>query len=308
MYCPKCGHKNEPGSQYCPQCGKPLPAPESPASSPDTTPAPFSDPPASSSQGKKGSPKNILLLALIFLVVLVGAGAGAFFLFTNRSLSASEYESALYAEFERTDQGLRLLGDSLSEIGSLPDEEPVPAEELTALKEEVAQAYEMVHAAHEATKELRPPEEAQSLNDKALRTFTALTEEIAVPVNERVEAASSSSPSSELKDTLTAVLEESELSLTRYGDMYLELADQLLYTDPVRPKEVFSLGALSADSNGAMFRANPARTGVYPGEGPRTLSGVAWEFETGGEVFTSPAVAGGTVYVGSNDNNLYALE
>ena len=47
---------------------------------------------------------------------------------------------------------------------------------------------------------------------------------------------------------------------------------------------------------------------AVPGEGPRTLSGVAWEFETGDEVFSSPAVAGGTVYVGSWDNNLYALE
>ena len=36
---------------------------------------------------------------------------------------------------------------------------------------------------------------------------------------------------------------------------------------------------------------------------------VLWEFETGGEVWSSPAVgADGTVYVGSEDNKVYALD
>jgi len=33
-----------------------------------------------------------------------------------------------------------------------------------------------------------------------------------------------------------------------------------------------------------------------------------WRYETGGVVYSSPAVSEGTVYVGSKDNNLYALE
>ena len=33
-----------------------------------------------------------------------------------------------------------------------------------------------------------------------------------------------------------------------------------------------------------------------------------WAFETGGDVFSSPAVADGTVYVGSHDTNLYAVD
>ena len=32
-----------------------------------------------------------------------------------------------------------------------------------------------------------------------------------------------------------------------------------------------------------------------------------WSFETGDWVFSSPAVVGGTVYVGSDDNSVYAL-
>ena len=34
-----------------------------------------------------------------------------------------------------------------------------------------------------------------------------------------------------------------------------------------------------------------------------------WEFKTGGDVYSSPAIGSdGTVYVGSNDNKLYAIK
>ena len=32
-----------------------------------------------------------------------------------------------------------------------------------------------------------------------------------------------------------------------------------------------------------------------------------WKFKTGGGVYSSPAVANGTVYIGSYDGNLYAF-
>jgi serine/threonine-protein kinase len=35
---------------------------------------------------------------------------------------------------------------------------------------------------------------------------------------------------------------------------------------------------------------------------------VRWTYTTGGSVFSSPAVVGGTVYVGSNDWTIYALK
>ena len=61
-------------------------------------------------------------------------------------------------------------------------------------------------------------------------------------------------------------------------------------------------------SNEAMFRADVQRTGVFPPGGPTTIDGAAWSFETNAEVWSSPAVSGGTVYVGSSDGSLYAVE
>lgn len=57
-----------------------------------------------------------------------------------------------------------------------------------------------------------------------------------------------------------------------------------------------------------MFRGNPARTGVYGAEGPRQFNGVKWAFKTDGWVISSPSLAGGWVYFGSDDKNLYALD
>src|SRR5439155_370499 len=44
--------------------------------------------------------------------------------------------------------------------------------------------------------------------------------------------------------------------------------------------------------------------------GPNTIGGLgqAWTAATGLSVYSSPAVANGTVYVGSNDGKLYALD
>lgn len=58
----------------------------------------------------------------------------------------------------------------------------------------------------------------------------------------------------------------------------------------------------------AMFRGDPAHTGVHATRGPAHYGGLLWRFQTGGPVRSTPAVAGGTVYVGSSDGRLYALE
>jgi len=57
-----------------------------------------------------------------------------------------------------------------------------------------------------------------------------------------------------------------------------------------------------------MFRGNPAHTGVYSTEAPQQSKGVKWAFKTGGWVLSSPALAEGLVYFGSDDNNLYAVD
>ena len=68
----------------------------------------------------------------------------------------------------------------------------------------------------------------------------------------------------------------------------------------------FEFGSSSTDI--AMFRANPAHTGVYAGTGPKQLNELVWKFKTGDRVSSSPAVSEGIVYFGSADGYLYALE
>ena len=65
-----------------------------------------------------------------------------------------------------------------------------------------------------------------------------------------------------------------------------------------------SAEALADDS--AMFRGGPAHLGVYDSAAP-SLARVVWRFRTGAKVVSSPAVSAGVVYVGSSDDNLYAL-
>jgi outer membrane protein assembly factor BamB len=58
----------------------------------------------------------------------------------------------------------------------------------------------------------------------------------------------------------------------------------------------------------AMFRGNPQHTGVYAGPGVVQFTKIKWQFHTNGQVLSSPAVADGTLYIGSNDRFLYALD
>jgi eukaryotic-like serine/threonine-protein kinase len=57
-----------------------------------------------------------------------------------------------------------------------------------------------------------------------------------------------------------------------------------------------------------MFRFGAQHAGVCDTAGPATLPELKWKFKTGGPVFSSPAVVGGVVFIGSLDTNLYALD
>jgi outer membrane protein assembly factor BamB len=57
-----------------------------------------------------------------------------------------------------------------------------------------------------------------------------------------------------------------------------------------------------------MFRGDPQHSGVYETAGVDQLGGELWRFQTGGPVRSTPAVAGGAVFVGSSDGYLYALD
>lgn len=69
-----------------------------------------------------------------------------------------------------------------------------------------------------------------------------------------------------------------------------------------------TLAFVPAASAQNMFRGDPAHSGRYPDGGPASLKGVKWTFKTGAAVVSSPIVVDQTLYVGSDDKNLYALE
>jgi len=59
-----------------------------------------------------------------------------------------------------------------------------------------------------------------------------------------------------------------------------------------------------------MFRYNAAHTGDYSQVAGVTGTTVSqlWSYQTGDPVYSSPAVADGVMYVGSNDGNVYAFD
>ena len=57
-----------------------------------------------------------------------------------------------------------------------------------------------------------------------------------------------------------------------------------------------------------MFRGDPQHSGAYDSAGVAKFNRVKWQFHTAGQVISSPAVVGATIYVGSTDGNLYAVD
>lgn len=64
----------------------------------------------------------------------------------------------------------------------------------------------------------------------------------------------------------------------------------------------------NASQGEAAFRNDPERTGVFPAPSGYAFGGFAWRFQTQGTVRSTPAVSGRTLYVGSGDGTLYALD
>jgi outer membrane protein assembly factor BamB len=63
-----------------------------------------------------------------------------------------------------------------------------------------------------------------------------------------------------------------------------------------------------ARAEAAQFRADPQHSGLYPDAGVPVLHGVRWKFQSAGVISSSPAVDAGTVYFGSSDHYVYALD
>ncbi len=58
----------------------------------------------------------------------------------------------------------------------------------------------------------------------------------------------------------------------------------------------------------AMYRGGPLHNGQLPGPPPMSNPRLAWRFDTGGEVYSSPAIADGIVYVASKSGFLHAID
>ena len=63
-----------------------------------------------------------------------------------------------------------------------------------------------------------------------------------------------------------------------------------------------------------MFRGNPEHTGVFQTKAPANFD-LKWVFDTASSadapvspIISSPVIASGILYVGSSDNNLYAID
>src|SRR5579863_5788125 len=66
-----------------------------------------------------------------------------------------------------------------------------------------------------------------------------------------------------------------------------------------------TVGPVAADS---MFRADARHSGTYEGAGVPLFHRVKWTFKTGNAIVSTPALADHTLYFGSYDHNLYAVD
>jgi eukaryotic-like serine/threonine-protein kinase len=58
----------------------------------------------------------------------------------------------------------------------------------------------------------------------------------------------------------------------------------------------------------ATFRGSAAHAGTYRDDGPRQFHRVKWKFPTGDRIVSSPVLADGVIYFGSDDGNVYAVD
>ena len=65
---------------------------------------------------------------------------------------------------------------------------------------------------------------------------------------------------------------------------------------------------LASASDSPQFRGGPDHPGTYDSPPITTLPQVKWKFATHGKIFSSPAIAEKTLFVGSTDHFLYALD
>ena len=97
-----------------------------------------------------------------------------------------------------------------------------------------------------------------------------------------------------------------------YGHLYIipgnvtTAVDEISGSEYTTKNQIWAIGTSSIPvSSWHMWRADPAHSSRAQ-EGPNNLT-LSWKFTANGAVISSPSVADGIVYVGSQDKNIYAL-
>jgi outer membrane protein assembly factor BamB len=103
-----------------------------------------------------------------------------------------------------------------------------------------------------------------------------------------------------------------ESAIVAYGNLYIipgtvtTSVDSISGNEYSRINQVWAIGSSSIPvSSWPMWRADPTHSSTAS-VGPSNLS-LVWNFTTNGSVISSPSVANGIVYVGSQDKNIYAI-
>ena len=93
-----------------------------------------------------------------------------------------------------------------------------------------------------------------------------------------------------------------------YGNLYLIPGDVTTAVDTISGNEYSTANQIWAIGTVGwpMFRHDPAHTAEGQ-SGPDNLT-LRWEFQTGGAVVSSPSIANGIAYFGSQDKNIYAVD
>lgn len=81
---------------------------------------------------------------------------------------------------------------------------------------------------------------------------------------------------------------------------------RLLATFPLYFFLIFINSALSQNSNTEII--NAFSNHIFEGKEYQPISNLKWKFKTDGKIFSSPIAQNGTVYIGSEDGFLYAIE
>jgi outer membrane protein assembly factor BamB len=103
-----------------------------------------------------------------------------------------------------------------------------------------------------------------------------------------------------------------ESAIVAYGNLYIipgsvtTAVDTTSGTEYTTDSELWAIGASSIPiSNWPMWRSDSIHSSSAQ-MGPSSFS-LSWKFQTNGSVISSPSVVDGTVYIGSQDKNIYAI-